>query len=134
MLLNNQIVATGEQIKTLAQDYPKNTPVVMVNLLKFKEKTEKGNESGQAAYMRYSQNVLPLLEKVGGKILWSGQVNMTVIGDNDDQPDMVIIVEYPSVQNFLAMATSPEYQEIKEDREIALEYGGLLASSTLMKL
>lgn len=134
MLLNNQIVATGEQIKALAQDYPKNTPVVMVNLLRFKEKTEKGNESGQEAYMRYSQNVLPLLEKVGGKILWSGQVNMTVIGDAEGQPDMVIIVEYPSVQNFLAMATSPEYQEIKEDREIALEYGGLLASSTLMKL
>jgi len=133
MLLNNQIVATGEQIKKIAQDYPKNTPVVMVNILKFKAKTDKGDESGQAAYMRYSKNVAPLLEKAGGKVLWSGQVNMTIIGDTEDQPDMVLVVEYPSIQNFLAMVTSSEYQAVKEDREIALEYGGLLASSSLIK-
>ncbi|HAS39584.1 MAG TPA: DUF1330 domain-containing protein [Microscillaceae bacterium] len=133
MLLNNQIVATGEQIKKLAQDYPKNTPVVMVNILKFKTKTDKGDESGQAAYMRYSQNVAPLLAKAGGQVLWSGQVNTTIIGDTEDQPDMILVVEYPSIQNFLAMVTSPEYQAVKEDREIALEYGGLLASSSLIK-
>ena len=133
MQLTNQITATSEQIGALIKDYPKDTPVAMVNILKFKAETGNGKESGQEAYMRYFQNVQPLLEKAGAKIVWSGQVNHTIIGDANGQPDMVAIVEYPSVQNFVAMATSPEYQEIKEDREIALTYGGLMASSTAMK-
>lgn len=133
MQLNNQVLATSEQFKALAQDHPKDTPVVMVNILKFKDKTAEGNESGQEAYMRYSKNMQPLLTKAGAKIIWSGQVNMTVIGDSEGQPDMVALVEYPSVQHFIAMATSPEYQEVKNDREIALTYGGLMASSTILK-
>lgn len=133
MQLTNEVTATSEQISALVKDYPKDTPVAMVNILKFKAKTDNGTESGQEAYMRYYQNVQPLLEKAGARIVWSGQVNQTVIGNADGQPDMVAIVEYPSVQNFVAMATSPEYQEIKEDREIALTYGGLMASSTATK-
>lgn len=133
MQLTNQITATGDQIKALVQDYPKDTPVAMVNILKFKEKTDEGNESGKDAYMRYFQNMQPLLAKANAKIIWSGYVQNTVIGNSSSQPDMVAIVEYPSVQHFVAMATSPEYQTVKNDREIALTYGGLMAATTAMK-
>lgn len=132
MHLNNQVVATSEQIQALVKDYPKDSPIAMVNILKFKETADNGKESGQAAYQRYFQNMQPLLAKAGARILWSGQVNMTVIGDTKEQPDMVAIVEYPSVQNFIEMATSDDYQKVKGDREIALTYGGLLASSSLI--
>jgi uncharacterized protein (DUF1330 family) len=83
--------------------------------------------------MRYFQNMQPLLAKANAKIVWSGYVQNTVIGDSSNQPDMVAIVEYPSVQHFVAMATSPEYQAVKNDREIALTYGGLMAATTAMK-
>ncbi|WP_299459286.1 DUF1330 domain-containing protein [uncultured Microscilla sp.] len=133
MQLTNQITATADQIKALIKDYPKDTPVAMVNLLKFKEKTDQGNESGQDAFRRYFENMQPLLAKAEAKVIWSGYVQNTVIGGDDNQPDMVAVVEYPSVQHFVDLAMSPEYQTVKNDREIALTYGGLLASQTTVK-
>ena len=133
MNLTNQVIATKENFMDFIKNYPANIPVVMINIMKFKTTTATG-EAGKKAYMRYSKNVAPLLKGVGGRIIWSGIVNKTVIGDLADKPDMVAIVEYPSKQAFVNMATSPAYQAIKEDREISLEYGGLLASSTLIML
>ncbi|MEM8863016.1 MAG: DUF1330 domain-containing protein [Chloroflexota bacterium] len=131
MNLNDQVTPQREDFFAFMNDYPADTPVAMINILKFKEKSGKGDESGQAAYLRYSKNMEPLLAKAGAKILWGGKVNQTVIGDTSDQPHMVFIVEYPSKQAFIDMSTSEEYKVIGQDREIALEYGGLLASSTI---
>ena len=131
MNLTNQVEATKEQFLKLVKEYPKNEPVVMVNLLKFKPLSGVGDEDGATTYARYSKNVFPLLMKAGGKLLWSGMVNQTIIGDATDQPHMVIIAEYPSVGAFIDMATSPEYDKIKDDRILALEFGGLLAAKTM---
>ena len=54
----------------------------------------------------------------------------TVIGDPQDQPHVVMLVEYPSIDNFLEMLANPEYQKCANDRTLALEYGGLIASKT----
>ena len=131
MQLSDQVLPQREDFFAFANDYPADTPVIMINILKFKDKSGKGDESGREAYSRYSKNVAPLLEKVGGKVLWAGNVNQTVIGDTSDQPDMVLVVRYPSKQAFISMSTSDEYRVVGKDREIALEFGGLLASSTI---
>ena len=131
MTLDHQILSTKEQFMDFFKNYPAGEPVVMVNILKFKEQSVNGEESGRAAYSRYSKNVAPLLEKVGGKVLWSGNVKNTVIGDATDKADMVLIVQYPSSQHFMDMATSEEYKKISHDRENALQYGGLWASTTV---
>ena len=130
MNLTNQIVPTREQFMKLMKEYPAGEPVVMVNIIKFRGQLADSEESGAAAYARYSRNVFPLLKKVGGQILWAGNVNMTVIGDSEEQPDMVLIVEYPSSAKFIEMSTSEAYRAIAHDRELSLEYGGLLASTT----
>jgi len=127
MNLTNQIHATKEQLKAL-NNYPADTPVVMVNILKFKEKSGNGDESGKAAYARYSKNVFPLVAKNGGKLVWKGEVMNIVIGDSNNAPDTILLVEYPSVQAFFNMATSEEYAAVANDRVIALEYGGLFAT------
>jgi len=125
-----QIAASKEQIAQLMA-YPKSTPIVMTNIIKFKDKTEDGNETGQEAYMRYYTNVQPFIAKAEAKVIWKGAVASTVIGDSQDQPHMIIIVEYATVDHFLQMATDPEYQKIAVDRTIALEYGGLIACKTI---
>ena len=99
--------------------------------MKFKEKTNNGDETGRAAYLKYSQNMEPLLAKAKARVIWAGNIQNTVIGDSGDQPDMVLLVEYPSVQHFVDMALSEAYKEIGKDREIALQYGGLWASKTI---
>ena len=130
MNLTNQVTPTREQFIDFMKNYPADEPVVMVNILKFKAKSGTGSESGAAAYARYGRNVAPLLKAVGGRIIWSGKVNMTIIGDSDDQPDMVLVVEYPSAAKFVEMSTSEAYRAIAHDRELSLTYGGLLASAT----
>lgn len=131
MNLTNQVEATRDQFVDFIRNYPKNTPVAMMNTLKFKEKSGNADETGREAYKRYSKNMIELLAKYGGKVLWSGNVQKTVIGDSTGQPDMFLVVEYPTAQHFADMATCPEYQTLKHDRLIALEYGGLVATTTI---
>jgi uncharacterized protein (DUF1330 family) len=125
-----QVASTQEQIAQL-MTYPKNTPIVMTNILKFKPRSGNGNETGKEAYMRYYKNVQPFIAKAEATLIWKGNVASTVIGDSKDQPEMILIVEYPTVDHFLQMATDPNYQKIAIDRTIALEYGGLIACKTI---
>ena len=118
-----QVSPTKEHIAQLMA-YPKDTPVVMTNIIKFKSITENGKESGQEAYMRYFKNVQPFVANAKATLIWKGTVATTVIGDSQNAPDMIFLVEYPTVQHFLDMVSNPEYQKITVDRTIALEYGG----------
>lgn len=131
MQLTNHVHPTAEQLKALVNNYPKDTPVVMINIMRYKDKTGNGDETGEMAYARYGQNVLPFLKKVGGRLLWRGDVNATVIGDNAQPPQVMLLVEYPSVQKFIEMTTDPAYLEVAKDRTLGLEFGGLFASSTV---
>jgi len=124
-MLSNHISPSDTQLAEL-QAYPQNTPLVMLNILKFKAKTNT-DETGQEAYARYLKNATPFVEKSGGKLIWKGQVHSTVIGNSNNQPHVVFLVEYPTVNHFFAMVSNPEYQKIAVDRTIALEYGGLIA-------
>ncbi|MEM8907706.1 MAG: DUF1330 domain-containing protein [Bacteroidota bacterium] len=122
----NRIHPTSEQLTAL-MSYPPDQPITMVNILKFRAMTEAGNETGEEAYQRYLKKASPLIEKAEAQVIWRGEVAQTVIGQPTGQPDVIFIVRYPSVQHFMAMISSPEYQNISEDRSMALEYGGLIA-------
>lgn len=127
-MLTNQIQPTEAQIAQL-KTYPKNIPVVMLNILKFKARAIT-NETGQEAYARYFKNAGPFVAEAGAKLIWKGNVHTSLIGDLDNQPHIVFLVEYPSVAHFFAMVSNPAYQKIANDRSIALEFGGLIACQT----
>ena len=124
-MLSNHILPSKAQLAEL-QDYPKDTPLVMLNIIKFKAKTST-NETGQEAYARYFKNASLFVKNSGGKLVWKGKVHTTVIGDSELQPQVVFLVEYPTVNHFFAMISDPEYQKVASDRSLALEYGGLIA-------
>lgn len=132
-MILDTIDPTKESIKALATEYPKDTPVTMLNIIKFKEKADGSDESGMEAYKRYGANAASHVTEAGGKIIYAGEVKNTVIGDMQDQPHQVLLIEYPSVSHFLNMVMSPEYQALSKDRTIALEYGGLMACKTTTK-
>jgi uncharacterized protein (DUF1330 family) len=93
------------------------TPVVMLNLLAFKP------EGGRERYEEYGAAVAPLLEKVGGRIVFMGASAPPLLGDG--AWDLVVLVEYPTRQAFLDMIGSPEYREIGHLRTEALLKGEL---------
>lgn len=117
------IEPTGEQIRELL-DSAQQGPVVMLNLLKFKA------DGGEATYRRYGEAVLPIVGKLGGRLLWQGRADSVVIGDAAaDGWDAVALVEYPSRQAFIAMVSSAEYQAIAGLRSDALVDSRLIAST-----
>lgn len=130
MRLTNQILAPKDQFVNFIKNYPSQTPLVMMNILKFKDKTEDGR-TGEEAYNTYSKHVAILLEKVGGKVIWAGKTMQTVIGDYENQPDRFLVVSYPSKEAFIEMSTSEEYAAIGHHRHESLEYGGLIATETI---
>ena len=70
---------------------PADTPVVMVNLLRFKERAGAPGEdiSGAESYQRYAERMRKIVEGVGGRFIWSGRVDSQVIGRSDVPFDMV---------------------------------------------
>ena len=127
-MLTNQIHPSKAQIAQL-KTYPQNTPITMLNILKFKAVTST-NEAGEEAYARYFKNVAPFVVQAEAKLIWKGNVHTSIIGTIENQPHIAFLVEYPTINHFFGMISNPEYQKIAIDRSIALEYGGLIACET----
>ena len=70
--------------ESFVRGLPDQGPVVMVNLVRFRERSLDGNGSGWDAYSRYSKGDMPLLKKVGGTILWAGHVEGAAVGNLGD--------------------------------------------------
>ena len=119
----NKVYPAPEQIMPLASD--SSGPVVMLNLLKFRERAQYRDGradpiSGREAYMRYADAMQRIVEGAGGRFLFSGDVQGLVIGAVDELWDLVGIVEYPSRAEFFRIATSSEVHDIGVHREAGL--------------
>ena len=125
MKVENRVSPNEEQMKGfLGGDA--DTPIHMVNLLKFKEKAEyeDGRETtltGAEAYAIYGAEVQAHLAKVGGKGIFSGRVSRLMLGEVEDLWDMVAIAMYPSKKAMLTMISDPEYAESAKHRTAGLE-------------
>lgn len=122
--------------KDFLNSLPASGPVVMVNLVRFREKSLDGNGTGWDAYSRYSKGDIPLIKKVGGTVLWAGHVEGVAFGEpGDGRWDWVVLVQYPSRAAFLSMMTSPEYAVCNADRENGVEAHVVMsANATYSKL
>lgn len=100
-------------------------PFVMVNLLKFKAKAEYPDGSdahltGAEAYARYGAAVQDELAKVGATAHYAGAVTGLLLGEIEDNWDMVALAEYPSLAAMQQMVMSPSYQAISVHRTAGL--------------
>lgn len=133
MNVSNALVPTPEQFQQfLGSDFI--GPVCMVNLLKFKEKAgyDDGRETeltGQQAYGLYGADMKDFVLSKGGRFLFSGSAQHMVIGSVEEEWDTVAIVEYPSKEAFVEIATSPEVQEFGVHRKAGLAGQLLIATS-----
>ena len=59
---------------------PDDAPVVMLNLMRFREKSLDGNGSGWDAYLRYSRLTIGLIKAQGGTIIWTGDAEAVAAG------------------------------------------------------
>ena len=97
---------------------PDDAPVVMLNLMRFREQSLDGKGSGWDAYQRYSALTIKLIKARGGTITWTGTAEAVALGmPEDNRWDYVALVRYPSCAAFIDMMTSPEYAQANVERE-----------------
>lgn len=118
------IEPTREQVAAFERETPDEKPIVMLNLLNFRERADYRaggpGGSGRDAYSRYSKAAIRLVWEVGGQVLWSGRVRAGLIAPEGESWDEVVLVHYPSRRAFLRMVKSEAYQSIMHHRTAAL--------------
>ena len=126
---------TRESLAAFVQNFPAYTPVVMLNLLRFREQAAYQADDGQAApitgreaYATYSRFVLPLLKGVGGRPIWAGAAQVALIAPAGETWDEIVLVRYPVREAFLQMIESAEYRAIVFHRRAALADSRLIAN------
>jgi len=112
-----------------------NSPMIMLNMLQFKEIADyssiphlaPNNEiSGLQAYRLYMKAVHPLLLKIGSEMIFSGTTDQFLIGPQDEKWDAVLLVKHLKMTDFMAFASDPEYLKIAGHRTAALADSRLL--------
>jgi len=126
MDVENRLYPSEEQQKRFIGEPGRVGPIVMVNLLKFRDRAvyEDGSDphlSGREAYQRYGAAVAELIRHYGGRFVFAGDVTDLFIGEIDDMWDEIALAEYPDRASFTAMITSPEFQAAAHHREAGLE-------------
>ena len=86
-------------------------PIVMVNLMRFHDRSLDGNGNGWDAYLRYSALTVPMIKARGGTLLWTGDAKAVALGPQAGNDwDYLALVYYPSVAAFIDMMTSDDYE------------------------
>jgi uncharacterized protein (DUF1330 family) len=122
--------AAFEAFKALPRDHP----IEMINLVRFRERAEYPSDhplaaerlSGADAYRRYGEASGPVFSRVGGEIVWSGEPQGVLIGPADETWDAAFIARYPDSAAFLEMITDPVYRKAVKHRQAAVETSRLI--------
>jgi len=109
--------------------------VFMLNLLRFREVADYSANpdlmpsepiTGREAYQKYIDHTLPFLRESGGSLIFLGEGKKYLIGPQEEQWDMVMLVRQKSLSDFMAFASNQEYLAGIGHRTAALEDSRLL--------
>ncbi|MCY1288359.1 hypothetical protein D9M68_286210 [compost metagenome] len=126
---------TREQLKTFAEQMPDDTPILMLNLLRFREQAAYPDGSGHApcsgrvAYARYSLVALAKVQALGGEVQALAHAHATLIAPPGETWDELLLVRYPSRAAFLGMLADPEYRAATVHRTAALADARLIGTT-----
>ena len=113
----------------LFKDLPREGRIHMLNLVRLKEMAvyEDGTTvTGSEAYGAYSRESGPIFQRLGGRIVWSGSFELTLIGPADERWDLCFIAEYPSAEAFISMLRDENYRKAVRHRQAAVETSRLI--------
>ena len=125
---------SAQRLQEFIEGGEDDSPVVMINLLRYRAQAEypEGFDaepcSGREAYQRYGAVALGRVALAGGRVVWMGSAQATLIGPDTEQWDDAVLVEYPSRKAFMRMLSQPEYLAATPHRTAALEDSRLIAT------
>ncbi|MBO6539353.1 MAG: DUF1330 domain-containing protein [Rhizobiaceae bacterium] len=98
-------------------------PIHMLNLVRLRDKAEYADgtkATGAEAYAAYGRESGPIFRRVGGRIAWSGDFRLMLIGPEEEHWDICFIAEYPSGAAFVEMVKDRDYQKAVRHRQAAV--------------
>ena len=117
-----------EQIRSLVASSDPG-PIVMVNLLRFKERADRRRGPQRRRGLRAIRGRDGAISRARrGRLLAAVVCQEGVIGPATPEWDMVALVAYPSREAFLTMIADPEYLEVHRHRVAALADSRLILS------
>ena len=111
------------------KDINDSRPLQMLNLVQLKKEAvyaDGTSTTGFEAYMRYGKESEPVFKRLGGSIIWRGDMLIGLIGPADEKWDICFIAEYPSVKSFISMQRDETYRKAVEHRQIAVKNSRLI--------
>ena len=96
----------------------------MLNLVQLKNEAISPDSTittGFEAYMRQGKKNEPAFKRLGGSIVWRGDMLIGLIGPADEKWDICFIAEYPSFASFISMQRDGTYRKAVEHRQMALK-------------
>jgi len=121
-----------ERLPEILAKIPKDQSIIMINLLKFRDKARYPDGtiscSGREAYQAYAKIAAKTLAEIGGELFWRGPVHGCLIAPDGEAWDEALLIKYPSIEAFKKMLAMPEYQKGTVHRSAALEDSRLIAT------
>ena len=116
---------------------PRDTPVEMLNLVRFRERAaypadhplHAAGLTGAEAYARYGEESGAVFRRVGGSIVWTARFETVLIGPDSERWDAMFVARYPTAGAFLEMVTDPAYREAVKHRQAAVETSRLIRTA-----
>lgn len=99
---------------TIPEIEPGQGPVLMLNLLKFKNKKIYFEQ-----YIPAFNQVVKELGIEGVSVKLVSNVIANIVADEDEEWDEIVLVEYPNAETFIRIAQSEIYQQIADPLRIA---------------
>ena len=131
--MNGHVDPEREQFDAF-KNLPRDEPVMMLNLIRLRDEAqyEDGRSvSGAEAYATYGEESGPVFRRVGGRIIWRGRPENTLIGPPGEQWDLAFIARYPTAAAFLEMVTDPDYRIAVRHRQAAVADSRLIRMADL---
>ena len=131
----NETEMTPEAITRAAENIPAGQPVVMLNLLRYRQQAEYAKKQVESISGRevYHQRYVPAFGKLasaipGIQVLFLGTVQAGIVIGPEEIWNEVALVEYPSLKAFRSVVESAAYlAEADPHRKAALEDWRLIA-------
>ena len=128
LVLMGQTVNLGDAMKQWAagsQAEADGDPIVMLNLIRYRDTALEGlgcdGMTGEEAYAEYGRRMTTMnSDDFPGNIIWDGEGKATIIGPADESWDRILLVAYPSIDDFRRMANSEIYASAAPARTAAV--------------
>jgi uncharacterized protein (DUF1330 family) len=118
----------------LFKSLPRDEPIWMLNQVKFRllalypdgHADTPLNRTGAQAYSEYGRTSQLIFARVGGSVVWRGQMQAMLTGPETESWDTIFIAHYPTAGAFFAMISDPAYKLAVVHRQAAVETSRLV--------